>query len=91
MLDEIIKILSQIFIQAQISIATNIVNIDFIKFYSKCLTLCIFYLDKCNEILTDSKQKFPLVSEMEKILKIVFKTCYVGNETFNEKLFGKKK
>lgn len=28
---------------------------------------------------------------MEKVLKTVFRTCYIGNETFNERFFGRKK
>jgi hypothetical protein len=28
---------------------------------------------------------------MENIIKILFKICFLGNETFQDKIFGKKK
>ena len=43
-LHESVKSLSQIFVQMQVTLMHNNNNMEFLKFYSKCLTFCIFYL-----------------------------------------------
>lgn len=40
----------------QVTLAHNNNNVEFLKFYSKCLTFCIFYLEKMSN-LVDLKAK----------------------------------
>ena len=55
-LHESMKLLSQVFVQMQVTLMHNNNNMEFMKFYSKCLTFCIFYLEKVQE-LNDPRAK----------------------------------
>lgn len=47
-LHEAVKLLAQVFVQMQVTLMNNHNNMEFLKFYSKCLTFCIFYIEKVN-------------------------------------------
>ncbi len=55
-LHEAVKLLSQVFVQFQVTLMHSHSQMEFLKFYSKCLTFCIFYLEKTSE-LSDPKSK----------------------------------
>ena len=61
---------------------------DFLKYLNKLLILLVFYVGESEKLGNKNKQ-MPI--ELDKIIKIVFKCCFVGNETFHEKVFDKRK
>lgn len=59
-LHEGIKILSNTYLNMQVTLVHNNNNVEFLKFYSKCLTFCIFYLEKMSNLVDlKAKEVFP--------------------------------
>ena len=48
----------------------------------------MLYVGEEEKLKTNNKK---MVVELEKAIKIVFKCCFMGNETFHEKVFDKTK
>ena len=60
---------------------------DFLKYVNKLFILLIFYITESEKLGV----KKMMGVELDKIVKVVFKCCFVGNETFHEKVFDKRK
>ena len=91
-LEEFIKLCINALVNCSGVVNNHVESSDFLKFLNKALTCLIFYLieiEKLNQNVTNYKK--PLTTELEKIIKFLFKLCFVGNETFHEKIFGRKK
>lgn len=93
-LEEVVKILCLTFSNIQIPFYQQIDNLDFIKSVNKMLIFLIFYHEELEKLVIASKgDKIPKNNgiDLEKCIKFIFKLCFLGNDTFHDKLFGKRK
>lgn len=77
-----------------ISIYQHIESLDFIKSINKVLIFLSFYHVELEKYIETNKgEKIAKVGEVdfEKAIKLIFKLCFLGNETFHDKIFGKRK
>ena len=86
--EEFTKVVISAFVNLQVNLSLHVENLDFLKYINKIIILLIFYVTEEEKAKTSNKK---MVVELEKIMKIVFKCCFIGNETFHEKVFDKKK
>lgn len=48
----------------------------------------LFFVLECEKLGNKNRNSS---TELEKIIKVAFKCCFIGNETFHEKVFDRRK
>lgn len=87
LLEDFSKIVINALVNLQTGLSLQIDSMDFLKYLNKLFILLIFYLTESERLGV----KKMMGVELDKIVKVVFRCCFVGNETFHEKVFDKRK
>ena len=94
MMEEAVKMVCNLLANLQVGLAQRIDHLDFVKCLNKLLILLSFYHCELEKQAEGSKgEKFYRGSEgdVDRAMKLIFRLCFLGNDTFHEKLFGKRK
>lgn len=92
--EEAIRIVCGLLGNLYLTVSQHVDNLDFIKALNKLLIFLTFYhaeLEKYVEANRGEKVAKVGEAEFEKAVRLVFKLCFLGNETFHDKIFGKRK
>ena len=87
LLEDFSKIVINALVNLQTGLSLQIDSMDFLKYLNKLFILLIFYLTESERLGV----KKMMGVELDKIVKVVFRCCFVGNETFHEKVLDKRK
>ena len=92
--EEAIRILCSLLANLYLTAYQHVENLDFVKSLNKVLIFLCFYHAQLEQFLEANRgEKAGRAGEadFERAIKLVFKLCFLGNETFHDKIFGKRK
>lgn len=92
--EEAIRIVCGLLSNLYLTIYQHTDSLDFIKSVNKVLIFLVFYHAELERYIEANRgEKVAKVGEVdfEKAIRLVFKLCFLGNETFHDKIFGKRK